>query len=63
MAKKDDARVEEIVEQWRRIQRDSASHKRQDPLMDRIRERRERIFQRVGELDDSVDLIREDRER
>jgi hypothetical protein len=37
--------------------------RKSDPLMERIRARRERIRKRVGLLDDSVDLVREDRDR
>jgi len=51
-----------IVEQWRR-QRNTARRRKSDPLMERIRARRERIRKRIGLLDDSVDLIREDRDR
>ncbi|MGZ4822624.1 MAG: hypothetical protein ACXVZM_13555 [Terriglobales bacterium] len=51
-----------IVEQWRK-ERNKAQRRKPDPLMERIRARRERIRKRVGLLDDSVDLIREDRDR
>jgi hypothetical protein len=56
--------AEELVRQWREARKASEKRPlRQDAVLDRIRERRERIYGRIGELDDSVDLIREDRKR
>jgi hypothetical protein len=51
-----------VIEQWRK-DRSSVKRRKADPLMERIRARRERVRKRVGMLDDSVDLIREDRDR
>ena len=50
------------IEQWRR-DLSSVKRRKADPLMERIRARRERIRKRIGLLDDSVDLTREDRQR
>jgi len=50
------------VEFLRQILRRPGPIAKDDPVMKRIRARRERIRKRVGLLDDSTELIREDRD-
>ena len=57
-----DLGVAAMLERWRK-DRKNARLRKSDPLMERIRARHERIRRRIGLLDDSVDLIREDRNR
>jgi hypothetical protein len=52
--------VERIVEEWER--RESELRQRQEAVRE-IRELRERIFAEHGEMPDSVELLREDRNR
>ncbi len=52
--------VEQLIEEWER--RESEIRRRHDVICE-IRERRERMRAQYGEMPDSTELIREDRER
>ena len=52
--------IEQLLESWQTAE-DNLGKRRE--TVDRIGALRSRLFQRYGEMPDSVDLIREDRDR
>lgn len=56
-------RERQIIEAWRQTERKFSPGDKPDPVMQRIRRRRQAIRARVGLLSDSLELLREDRNR
>jgi hypothetical protein len=54
------SRVEQLLEKW---QADQQENRRRAEVVQHIDEIRNRLYGRLGEMPDSANLIREDRER